>query len=163
MTVDHRRPLMPRSERSCRCAVAVSRHPLRSGSCIHERFLAAAQRVLAGDDSIRAANELEGVVQDDYPGDERFDDLAEVLRALRARPAKKSVLRGGTGPRGPPQNHRRPRLRVRRPTRSLPRSARTCRWAVGSNLGRCLIGSPVECSSAGEIVAVLASPGVDAR
>ena len=45
----------------------------------HERFLAAAQRVLDGDDSIRAANELEGVVLDDYPGDERFDELGEVL------------------------------------------------------------------------------------
>ena len=45
----------------------------------HERFLAAAQRVLDGDDSIRAANALEGVVLDDYPGDERFDDLGEVL------------------------------------------------------------------------------------
>ncbi len=45
----------------------------------HERFLAAAQRVLNGDDSIRAANELEGVVLDDYPGDERFDELGEVL------------------------------------------------------------------------------------
>lgn len=45
----------------------------------HERFLAAAQRVLDGDDSVRAANELEGVVLDDYPGDERFDDLVEVL------------------------------------------------------------------------------------
>ena len=29
--------------------------------------------------SIRAANELEGVVLDDYPGDERFDELGEVL------------------------------------------------------------------------------------
>jgi hypothetical protein len=45
----------------------------------HQRFLGAAQRVLDGDDSIRAANELEGVVLDDYPGDERFDDLLEVL------------------------------------------------------------------------------------
>lgn len=46
---------------------------------LHDRFLGAAQRVLDGDDSIRAANELEGVVLDDYPGDERFEDLAEVL------------------------------------------------------------------------------------
>lgn len=45
----------------------------------HERFLAAAQRVLNGDDSIRAANDLEGVVLDDYPGDERFEELVEVL------------------------------------------------------------------------------------
>jgi hypothetical protein len=35
----------------------------------HERFLATAQRVLDGDDSMRAANE-EGVVLDDSPGDE---------------------------------------------------------------------------------------------
>jgi hypothetical protein len=34
---------------------------------------------LDGDGSIPAANELEGVVLDDYPGDERFDDLAEVV------------------------------------------------------------------------------------
>lgn len=45
----------------------------------HERFLVAAQRLLDGDDSIRAANELEGVVLHDYPGDERFDDLVEIL------------------------------------------------------------------------------------
>lgn len=45
----------------------------------HERFLAVAQRVLDGDDSIRAANELEGVALDDYPGDERFEDLVDVL------------------------------------------------------------------------------------
>jgi hypothetical protein len=48
-------------------------------SMFHERFLAAAQRVLDGDDSTLAANELEGVLLDDYPGDERFDDLVEVL------------------------------------------------------------------------------------
>jgi hypothetical protein len=45
----------------------------------HERFLAAARRVLDGDDSIQAANQLEGVLLDDYPGDERFDQLVEVL------------------------------------------------------------------------------------
>lgn len=45
----------------------------------HERFLAAAQRLLDGDDSIHAANELEGVVLDDYPGDDRFDELGEAL------------------------------------------------------------------------------------
>ena len=45
----------------------------------HERFLAAAHRILEGDDSIRAANELEGVVLDDYPGDERFEELIDVL------------------------------------------------------------------------------------
>jgi hypothetical protein len=45
----------------------------------HERFLAAAKQVLDGDASIRAANELEGVVLNDDPGDERFDELVEVL------------------------------------------------------------------------------------
>ena len=45
----------------------------------HDRFLAAAQRVLDGDDSAQAANELKGVVLDTYPGDERVDDLVEVL------------------------------------------------------------------------------------
>lgn len=45
----------------------------------HERFEAAAQRVIAGDDSVAAANELERVVLDDYPGDERLDDLHEAL------------------------------------------------------------------------------------
>ena len=45
----------------------------------HERFVAAAQTVLDGDDSIRAANALEAVVLDDYLDDERFDELGEVL------------------------------------------------------------------------------------
>lgn len=45
----------------------------------HERFLAAAQGVLEGDDSIHAANELESVVLDDYAGDERFEALVYVL------------------------------------------------------------------------------------
>jgi hypothetical protein len=35
--------------------------------------------VLAGDDSGQAAQALEGVLLDDYPGDERFDDLLEAL------------------------------------------------------------------------------------
>ncbi len=45
----------------------------------HERFLAAAQRVLDGDDSIQAANQLEVVVLDDYPGDERFNEVVYLL------------------------------------------------------------------------------------
>lgn len=45
----------------------------------HERFIEAAQRVLGGDDSIRAANALEAVVLDDYLSYERFDELGEVL------------------------------------------------------------------------------------
>lgn len=43
----------------------------------NERLEAAAQRVLAGDESIAAANDLERVVLDDYPGDERLEDLHE--------------------------------------------------------------------------------------
>lgn len=45
----------------------------------HERFLSAAQGVLDGDDSKNAANALERIVLDDYLGDERFDQLEEVL------------------------------------------------------------------------------------
>lgn len=44
-----------------------------------ERFLEVAHRILDGDDSIDAANELEGVVLNDYPGDDRFDELGEAL------------------------------------------------------------------------------------
>ena len=44
-----------------------------------ERFRAAAQRVLGGAESVRAAQALEGALLDDYPGDERFDDLLEAL------------------------------------------------------------------------------------
>ena len=45
----------------------------------HERFLEPAQRVLDGDDSVEAANELAGVLRDDYPGDERVEDLLALL------------------------------------------------------------------------------------
>ncbi|KAA1426954.1 hypothetical protein [Nocardioides antri] len=45
----------------------------------YERFLAAAQRVLDGDESVQAAKDLAGVAREDYPGDERFDELLEVL------------------------------------------------------------------------------------
>ncbi|WP_323101779.1 hypothetical protein [Intrasporangium sp. YIM S08009] len=45
----------------------------------HERFAAAAQRLLAGDDSVAAAHQLERIVLEDYPGDERLDDLHEAL------------------------------------------------------------------------------------
>ena len=44
-----------------------------------ERFELAAQRILAGDESVQAAQQLEGVLLDDHPGDERFDDLLEAL------------------------------------------------------------------------------------
>jgi len=39
------------------------------------RFEAAARRVLEGDESREAAAFLEGVAIDDYPGDERLDEL----------------------------------------------------------------------------------------
>jgi hypothetical protein len=39
----------------------------------------AAQRALEGDGSIHAAQALEGVILSDYPDDERFDELGEVL------------------------------------------------------------------------------------
>ncbi len=45
----------------------------------HDRFLAAAQRILDGDDSAVAARELEGLILDDYAGDERFEGLGYVL------------------------------------------------------------------------------------
>lgn len=45
----------------------------------NERFLAAAQRVLDGDDSIEAANELKDVTLDEFPGDQRYDELVDVL------------------------------------------------------------------------------------
>ena len=44
-----------------------------------ERLFAAAQRVLDGDDSANAVSALEGVLLDEYPGDERFEDLMEAL------------------------------------------------------------------------------------
>ena len=44
-----------------------------------DRLLAAAQRVLDGDDSAHAVSALEGVLLDGYPGDERFDDPLEAL------------------------------------------------------------------------------------
>ncbi len=43
------------------------------------RFEAAARRVLQGDESREAASLLEGAVIDDYPGDERLDDLLYTL------------------------------------------------------------------------------------
>ena len=62
---------MPLSGRltQCRCKTA---------SVFHERFQEAAERVLT-DDSMDAARALEGVVLNDYPGDERLDDLLEAL------------------------------------------------------------------------------------
>jgi len=43
------------------------------------RFKSAAHRVLQGDESREAARHLEGVVLDDYPADERLEDLLYVL------------------------------------------------------------------------------------
>lgn len=45
----------------------------------HERFLGAARRIVDGDDSIRAAQDLERVIIDEYLDDERFEELGELL------------------------------------------------------------------------------------
>lgn len=50
----------------------------KAASVFHDRFEEAAERVLS-DDSMDAARSLEGVVLNDYPGDERLDDLLEAL------------------------------------------------------------------------------------
>jgi hypothetical protein len=42
-------------------------------------FLGLAQRILAGDESVAAARELEAALLDQYPGDERLDGLLEAL------------------------------------------------------------------------------------
>jgi|GEM_PF-6254073 len=63
---------------------AARQHILYGMTMHYERLLTAAQRVLDGDDSNEAANELTRVVRDDYPGDERFDELLDVL--ARAAP-----------------------------------------------------------------------------
>jgi hypothetical protein len=43
------------------------------------RFEDAAERVLRGDESREAASLLEGAAIDDYPGDERLDELLYLL------------------------------------------------------------------------------------
>jgi hypothetical protein len=45
----------------------------------HERFEAAAQRVLAGNESVVAANALERILTEEYLGDERLEELHEAL------------------------------------------------------------------------------------
>ena len=45
----------------------------------NERFLEAAQRVLDGDDSMEAANELKDVTLDEFPDDQQYDELVDVL------------------------------------------------------------------------------------
>ena len=55
----------------------------------HERFLEPAQRVLDGDDSAEAANELAGVLRDDFPDDERVDELLGLL--ARVAPGDEAV------------------------------------------------------------------------
>lgn len=67
-----------------------------------ERFLAVAQRILDGDDSIDAANELEGVVRDDYPGDECFDErrnacLVRTPVSGGSRQWRRRLVFGGSG------------------------------------------------------------------
>jgi hypothetical protein len=42
-------------------------------------FAELARRVLSGDESMEAARALEAAVLDQYPGDERLDDLLEAL------------------------------------------------------------------------------------
>jgi hypothetical protein len=64
----------------------------------NECFEMAAQRVLAGDESVEAAQKLEGVLLDDYPGDERFDEQLGAL-ALYApgQAAPTDTRKGGAG------------------------------------------------------------------
>lgn len=72
---------MPLIARSCRCAHSST----PSGgflyvSCVSdEHLLGAARRVLDGDDSANAVSALEGVLLEEYPGDEQFEDLLEPL------------------------------------------------------------------------------------
>lgn len=49
----------------------------------NDRLIAAAQPILNGDDSMVAAAALEAVLLDDYPDDDRFEDLLETLAAYR--------------------------------------------------------------------------------
>lgn len=58
---------------------AVRLVPCETAPVFNERFETAVRRVLAGDDSVVAANELERVLSEEYPDDERLDDLLEVL------------------------------------------------------------------------------------
>lgn len=46
---------------------------------MQRQFDDAVRRVLDGDDSIRAARELEATTRTEFPGDERVADLLEVL------------------------------------------------------------------------------------
>jgi hypothetical protein len=64
-----------------------------------ERFEVAAQRILAGDESVQAARQLEGVLLDDYPGEERFDDLLEALALYAPGGARGHHTSGHTGSR----------------------------------------------------------------
>lgn len=57
-----------------------------------ERFLSAAQRVLDGDESTSAASELASVVRDDHPGDDRFDDLLDLLSQYSPDPGSTSPV-----------------------------------------------------------------------
>lgn len=49
---------------------------------VSDRFRGAAIRIMDGDDSMAAARTLEGVVLDEYTGDERMEDLLEGLAIL---------------------------------------------------------------------------------
>ncbi|MDP9937236.1 hypothetical protein ACIPY0_07370 [Paenarthrobacter nicotinovorans] len=46
---------------------------------VSERLQQAADRFLGGDESVRAAQALEGVLFDEYPGDDRTEELLYVL------------------------------------------------------------------------------------
>jgi hypothetical protein len=82
-TVTVRPQIRPASFRRLRDALisdvrSRTRRRCKTASVFHERFDEAAARVLT-DDSMEAARSLEGVVLNDYPGDERLDDLLEAL------------------------------------------------------------------------------------
>lgn len=53
--------------------------PCETAFVFREQLEAAVQRVLAGDESVLAASELERIVVEDYLGDDRLDDLLEAL------------------------------------------------------------------------------------
>lgn len=73
-----------------------------------ETFEAAVQLVLAGDESVAAANDLERVVLDDYPGDERLEDLHEALAPYSPGQRRTSTLRAFASRSRCPQAYGRP-------------------------------------------------------
>jgi hypothetical protein len=57
--------------------------PCETAAVFHKRFETAAWRLLTGDDFTAAASELEHVVSEDYPGDDRLDDRQKSWRSTR--------------------------------------------------------------------------------